>query len=84
MKQSLNEGMKNGIQIQTASVINSLEEIIKKAEHALKIIKTGQQITYTHSEINGIGSSYEELIRTIERVNVFESIEYFFCEKENK
>ena len=77
----LHEGMQRGIEMQTASAVRTLEEIIKYAEGALRLIESGKDITYTHSEINHIGDRYEELIRTIERLNTLKSVDYYYGNK---
>ena len=69
------------VQLANKQIGNQLEEIIKKATAALARLNDTGTANYVDSNINGIGSDYDEMIRTIERKNSFQQmLDYVFTE----
>ncbi len=60
---------------------NHLDNLIEKATAALVRLNDTGTANYVDSNINGIGSVYDEMIRTIERKNSFQQmLDYVFTE----
>lgn len=71
--------VERAVRTENQNIENHLDEIIKKANKALeRLLETGTA-NYVDSNINGIGSDFQELIRSIERKNTYQQmIDYVF------
>lgn len=69
------------VRLANVQIKNHLDNIIEKATAALVRLNDTGTANYVDSNINGIGSVYDEMIRTIERKNSFQQmVDYVFTE----
>jgi len=75
---TISEAMQSEIKWQKSRAVFALESIMSRAQAALHILEVADSITYTHSEINGIGNDYDEIIRVIEKLNTVQQLHNFY------
>jgi dihydroorotase len=80
---NMTKDLHTAVKISKEQIEQTLMRIVKKAEAAMQINGgEGYPLTYTTSEVNGIGSDYEELIRTVQEMNAYLRVLNTYGEKQ--
>ena len=80
---NMTQDLQTAVQISKEQIEQTLMRIIKKEEEAMQINGgEGSPLTYTHSQINGIGSDYEQLILTVQEMNTYLRVLHTYGKKQ--
>ena len=69
---TMTSDLQRAIAISKEQIEQTLMGIVKKAQRAMDINGgEGYPLTYTHSEVNGIGSDYDNLVKLVHEMNTY-------------